>query len=604
MTAAALSGCAQTGSTIKVEATDTDEQVIYKAAHLVPTENQMAALQNEFIAFVHFGPNTFTRMEWGNGMEDPKIFNPSHIDTDQWCEALRDAGMKMVILTAKHHDGFVLWQSRYTTHGIMSSDYEGGKADIMKDLSASCQKYGLKLGVYLSPADLFQIESPDGLYGNLSPYTMRTIPREVEGRPFKCQKKFKFELDDYNEYFLSQLYELLTEYGPIHEVWFDGAHPKTKGGQKYNYAAWRELIRSLAPQATIFGREDIRWCGNEAGHTRDSEWNTLAVYDEDPRTADVFRDLYGDLGTKEVILGKERPYYLHYQPAETNTSIRDGWFYRDDEFQKTRTADDVFDIYERSVGGNSIFLLNIPPNREGLFSPRDVEVLKETGRRIHATYDTDLFAGAKVRKTPEEISITLREPVALNRIALREDIKRSGERVENFAVDALVDGTWQEIATATNIGYQRILRFPTLNASEFRIRILSSRLKPEILSIKGHYYDEPSKAENQTISALDKTAWSVVKSESGLVIDLGREENISAFSYTPSAGKAIVEGSLSVSKDGKVWTSAADFKFGNLVNDPSLRFFHLDAPVSARYLRLLSGSESQAIDRLEEMDIY
>src|SRR5574344_216012 len=346
--------CNQYANVIRVNDSDSPEKIIEKAAYVIPTKNQMNALKNEFIAFVHFGPNTFTRMEWGSGKEDSSIFTLKHADTDQWCRAMKSAGMKMVILTAKHHDGFVLWQSRYTKHGIMSTDFESGKGDIMKQLSESCRKYGLKLGVYLSPADLYQIECPEGLYGNLSKYTMREIPREIPGRPFKNKTKFNFVVDDYNEYFLNQLFELLTEYDPIDEVWFDGAHPKTKGGQKYNYEAWRKLIRTLAPNATIFGREDVRWCGNEAGYTRDKEWNVIH-YKENPDSMNVFMDLYGDLGTREVLVSQDKPFYLHYQPAETNTSIREGWFYRDDIYQKVRNADDVFDIYERSVGGNSIF---------------------------------------------------------------------------------------------------------------------------------------------------------------------------------------------------------------------------------------------------------
>ena len=293
-------------NTIKIEEGDSQELIIEKAAHVVPTPNQLAALQNEFIAFIHFGPNTFTRMEWGNGMEDPKIFDLKELDTDQWCEAMKAAGMKMVILTAKHHDGFVLWQSRYTKHGIMSSGFEDGKGDVLKDLSASCQKYGLKLGVYLSPADLFQIESPDGLYGNLSKYTKRTIPREVPGRPFANQTKFEFVVDDYNEYFLNQLFEVLTEYGPIHEVWFDGAHPKRKGGQTYNYPAWKELIHKLAPDAVIFGREDVRWCGNEAGGTRPTEWNVVP-YPADPDTMTQFADM-----TDAVLGGRDELYKGKY----------------------------------------------------------------------------------------------------------------------------------------------------------------------------------------------------------------------------------------------------------------------------------------------------
>ena len=500
-----LSACSQTQessmplqNTIKIEEGDSKELIIEKAAHVVPTPNQLAALQNEFIAFIHFGPNTFTRMEWGNGMEDPKIFDLKELDTDQWCEAMKAAGMKMVIFTAKHHDGFVLWQSRYTKHGIMSSNFRNGKGDILKDLSASCQKYGLKLGVYLSPADLFQIESPDGLYGNLSKYTKRTIPREVPGRPFANQTKFEFEVDDYNEYFLNQLFEVLTEYGPVHEVWFDGAHPKRKGGQTYNYPAWKELIHKLAPDAVIFGREDVRWCGNEAGGTRPTEWNVIS-YQADPDTMTQFADMTDPmLGDREQLYQAQ---YLHYQQAETNTSIREGWFYRDDTHQKVRSADDVFDIYERAVGGNSTFLLNIPPNRDGRFSPADVESLKETGKRIRETYGTDLLAGAKGPKEvldgkedtylcikDKEFTVTTPSPVTINRIMLQEAIATHSERVEKYAIDVWIDGAWKEIAVSTNIGYKRILRFPEVTTDKLRFRLLESRLTPAISHISAHHY--------------------------------------------------------------------------------------------------------------------
>ncbi len=487
-------------NTLKIEKGESNESIIYKAAHVVPTANQLEALRNEFIAFIHFGPNTFTRMEWGNGMEDPSIFDLKTLDTDQWCRSMKDAGMKMVILTVKHHDGFVLWQSRYTDHGIMSTGFRGGEGDVLKDLSESCKKYGLKLGVYLSPADLFQIEQPDGLYGNLSEYTKRTIPRKVPGRPFDNKTEFEFVVDDYNEYFLNQLFEILTEYGEIHEVWFDGAHPKRKGGQTYNYAAWRELIRILAPKAVIFGREDIRWCGNEAGGTRNTEWNVIA-YQENPDTASVFYDMTDeDLGSRKVLYEAN---YLHYQPAETNTSIREGWFYRDDDNQKVRSADDVFDIYERSVGGNSIFLLNIPPNREGEFSPRDLEVLQEVGELIRETYEANLFEDADgVREVLDddpdtyllldsgknEIVITLHGHKTINRLMLQEAIATHSERVEKHAVDAWIDNEWKEIAMATNIGYKRILRFPEVTTNKIRVRILESRLSPAISHVSAYYY--------------------------------------------------------------------------------------------------------------------
>ncbi len=491
------------GNTIQVETNDSNDRIMEKAAHVIPTANQWSALQNEFIAFVHFGPNTFTQVEWGNGYEDPKVFDLKQLDTDQWCEAMKAAGMKMAVLTAKHHDGFVLWQSRYTTHGVMSSPFREGKGDIMKDLSESCRKYGIKLGVYLSPADLYQIESPEGLYGNLSKYTLRTIPREIPGRPFKNPTRFQFEVDDYNEYFLNQLFELLTEYGPIHEVWFDGAHPKRKGNQQYNYAAWRQLIRTLAPEAVVFGKEDIRWCGNEGGNTRTTEWNVIP-YAEDPNTMNNFADLTAnDLGSREALYKHPKPYYLHYQPAETNTSIRAGWFYSNDQTQKVRSTDDVFDIYERSVGSNSIFMLNIPPNREGLFPERDVKVLREVGERIRHTYGTNLLHNAKgpkevldsktttytlLDKGPREIVLTLPKPVTLNRIVICEAITKYGERVEQHAVDAYIDGRWQEIAQATNIGHKRILRVPEVSTDRLRVRVTACRLSPAISSISAHYY--------------------------------------------------------------------------------------------------------------------
>jgi alpha-L-fucosidase len=488
--------------TVRVDPSDTEETVIKKAANLVPTPRQLEAMENGFIGFLHFGPNTFTQREWGTGFEDPAVFDLKELHTDEWCREMKEAGMKMVILTVKHHDGFCLWQTRYTTHGIMSSGYKDGKGDVLRELSESCREYGLKLGIYLSPADLYQIESPDGLYGNLSPKTMRTIPREVEGRPFENKTTFRFELDDYNEYYLNQLFELLTEYGPISEVWLDGAHPKRKGGQTYDYTAWREVIRTLAPDATVFGREDVRWCGNEAGETRDAEFNVV-TFDEDPAVMTAFEDMLGELGTREVYNSHAKPFYLHYLPAETDVSIRAGWFFSDDENQGVRSADNVFDIYERSVGGNSILLLNVPPNREGRFSERDASVLREVGRRIRETYGEGcgLLAGARGPKQAldgrqdtwakaDGMAVRLREPVTLNRILLREPVGAVGERIESFAVDARIEGCWTEVASGTNVGFRRIVRLPDITTDAIRIRILSSRAEPLLSGIEAYRYLE------------------------------------------------------------------------------------------------------------------
>lgn len=478
---------------------DTKETVINKAAHVVPNARQIKGLENEFIAFIHWGPNTFSGREWGSGMEDPKLFNPTGIDADQWVKTMKDAGMKMVVITVKHHDGYVLWQSRYTDHGIMQSPYMDGKADVFKELSEACAKYGMKLGVYLSPADLYQIESPEGNYGNLSKKTLRTIPREVEGRPFENPTKFQFVVDDYNEYFLNQLFELLTEYGPIYEVWFDGAQPKEKGGQTYDYNAWLELVHTLAPDAVVFGREDVRWVGNEAGATRDTEWNVVP-YEENPDSLNkgFNHSQDKDIGSIEML---QKAKYLHYQYPEVDTSIRDGWFWRDDDKQAVRSADDIFDIYERSVGGNSVLILNIPPNPDGRFSDRDVASLSEVGKRIKETYSVNLLEGWNA--APElldgdwltavpfegEIILTSSKPATFNRIALQEAVANAGERIAEHAVDAWIDGEWQEIARATNVGYKRILRFPDVTTDRLRIRLIDSRLTPQLSTVAAYHYN-------------------------------------------------------------------------------------------------------------------
>ncbi|TKG90811.1 alpha-1,3/4-fucosidase [Puteibacter caeruleilacunae] len=486
-------------STVKIEDGDSKQAIIEKAAKVVPTKNQYDYKKLEYTCFVHFGVNTFTRKEWGDGFENPKVFNLKNLDTDQWCRVAKEAGMKLVMFTAKHHDGFCLWQSRYTKHGVMSSPFKNGKGDVLKELSESCKKYGLKLGVYLSPADLYQIENKEGLYGNLSEYTERVIPRPVEGRPFKNKTTFTFKVDDYNEYMLNQLFECLTEYGPIHEVWFDGAHPKRKGGQKYNYLAWKKLIKTLAPEAVIFGKEDVRWVGNESGATRESEWD-IVTFPEDPRQMNMFPDMHGDIGSRSVLVNGT---YLHFLLSETDTSIREGWFYRDDDKQRVRSADDVFDIYERCVGGNTNLLLNIPPNREGRFSDEDVSVLIEVGKRIRETYGNDLLKKAKGDKAllddnddtyvlakngKGSFEITLPKTITLNRFVLQEAIHLQSQRIEKHALDAWVDGSWQQIAEATTVGYKRILRFPDVKTNKLRLRIIEGRSNPSVSAVSAHYY--------------------------------------------------------------------------------------------------------------------
>ena len=482
--------------------------LIRKATNVRPSPRQLAWQQGEFICFIHFGVNTFTAREWGTGKEDPKIFNPEKLDTGQWCRLMKAAGMTQAILTVKHHDGFCLWQTRYTTHSAASSRWRDGEGDVLRDLVDSCKKYGLKVGVYLSPADLYQIESPDGLYGNLSKYSERVIPRPVPGRPFRDKRTFKYVVDDYNEYFLNQLFELLTEYGPIHEVWFDGAHPKRKGGQKYTYAQWYEMIRELAPEAVIFGKgPDVRWCGNERGDTRDAEWSVIPI----SAPVDKFdwpdmtdQDL-GSLSKLKESLG--RGVYLHWYPAETDTSIRRGWFWRDEK-QRVKTTEHILDIWYRTVGGNTVLLLNVPPNRDGLFAERDSKVLTEIGRILRETFKTNLTEGATATAsdsrgagfeaanaldgdtmtcwmppdwtTQAELVITLDSPKTFNCVMFQEQIRDYGQRIAEFAVDAYVDGKWRQIAEGQTVGYKRICRTASVTADKVRIRILKSRVCPTI----------------------------------------------------------------------------------------------------------------------------
>lgn len=494
------------------------KDTILKAVSIRPSDRQLAWQEGEFICFIHFGVNTFTGREWGTGKEDPNIFNPERLDTDQWCRMMKAAGQTAAILTVKHHDGFCLWQTRYTEHSVVSSPWRDGKGDVLRDLVNSCKKYGLAVGIYLSPADLYQIESLTGLYGNQSKYSQRVIPRPIPGRPFQDERTFMFVVDDYNEYFLNQLFELLTEYGPIHEVWFDGAHPKRKGGQQYTYAQWYEMIRELAPEAVIFGKgPDVRWCGNEDGNTRAAEWSVIPISAQVDKFdwPDMTDEDLGSLAKLQDCLS--RGGYLHWYPAETNTSIRHGWFWRDEQ-QYVKTTEQILDIWYRSVGGNTVFLLNIPPNRDGLFPERDSKVLIEVGQILSQTFRSNLAEGATATAeacrgqgfeaanaldgntitcwmppdwtTQAELVVTLAGKKTFNRVMFQEQIRDYSQRIARFAIDAYVDGQWRQIAEGQTVGYKRICRTPTVTAEKVRIRVLDCRLCPTISNF-GLYYALP-----------------------------------------------------------------------------------------------------------------
>ncbi len=455
---------------------------------VTPSERQIALQEMEMYAFIHFTVNTFTGREWGDGKESPEIFNPEKLDADQWVSALKEAGMKGLILTCKHHDGFCLWPSQYTRHSVASSPYKGGKGDVVKEVSDACRKAGLKFGVYLSPWDRNNV-----LYGS--------------GK-------------DYDDYFVHQLTELLTLYGEVFSVWFDGACGEGTNGKKqyYDWDRYYAAIRSLQPGACIHVcGPDVRWCGNEAGDTRESEWSVVPRRTMDTEKVasasqqsdnEEFRQRKisahdRDLGSRQAL---ENEMELIWYPAEVNTSIRPGWFWHAHENDKVRPLEELVHIYEHSVGGNATFLLNIPPTDEGLFHEADVQRLKEFGAYLADAYGTNLLPGAQLSASPAaegfgieniredsdaacylpaaegegaEIVIRWETPKTFRRIVLKENIRMS-QRVERFAVDVEADGQWQQVFEGTVIGHKRIVTLPATTAAALRIRVTDARVAPTI----------------------------------------------------------------------------------------------------------------------------
>ena len=467
----------------------TDEQLI----QVVPSPRQLALQKMEFYAFVHFTVNTFTDREWGDGTEDEAVFNPTEFDAEQWVLALESAGMRGLILTCKHHDGFCLWPSAVTAHCVKNSPWKNGEGDIVREVSDACRAHGLKFGVYLSPWDRNQ-----PLYG--------------QGKA-------------YDDYFCAQLTELLTGYGEIFSVWFDGACGEGPNGKKqvYDWDRYYALIRELQPGAAIsVCGPDIRWCGNEAGHTRPSEWSVLPTgFGEAPEVAAqsqkedsaAFRErridaTQEDLGSRELLLNATG---FKWSPCETNTSIRPGWFYHASEDEKVRTPENLTELWFRSVGGNSTLLLNIPPDRRGLFHENDVRALGEMGENLRRIFAVNLARDASF-EAPDDgyhtaealrqdsydayykpfdgenaptVTLTFPEARTVSVLSIKEHIPM-GQRIERFAADARIGGEWREIGSGTTVGYRKILRFDPVTADAVRIRILDSRVCP-VLSFVGAY---------------------------------------------------------------------------------------------------------------------
>ena len=448
------------------------EQKVDMAARLIPTPQQLSWQQMELTAFLHFGINTFTGREWGDGKEDPALFNPSELNAEQWVRTLKEAGFKMVLLTAKHHDGFCLWPTATTKHSVASSPWKKGQGDVVRELRKACDKYDMKFGVYLSPWD-----RNAECYGD--------SPR-------------------YNDFFIRQLTELLTNYGEVHEVWFDGANGEGPNGRKqvYDWEAFYKTIQRLQPKAVmaIMG-DDVRWVGNEKGLGRETEWSatvlTPGIYtrsEENNTRLGVFSKAK-DLGSRSMLAEATE---LFWYPSEVDVSIRPGWFYHAEEDTKVKSLKHLSDIYFQSVGYNSVLLLNIPPDRRGLIHEADVKRLKD-----FAAYRKRVFADNRVVKGRKEWNAvsgsekiySLKSESEINVVMLQEDIAK-GQRVESFAIEVLTEQGWQEVGQGTTVGYKRLLRFPAVKASQLKVKINECRLSAHISQV-GAFYATPLQEDNQ-----------------------------------------------------------------------------------------------------------
>jgi alpha-L-fucosidase len=486
-TSVALAAPGEAPSRIPVSSSDTEDDLVRKASQVRPTARQIAWQNLGRTAFLHFGVNTFTGLEWGTGDEDPDVFQPVGLDTDQWARALRDGGFELAILTVKHHDGFVLYPSRYTDHSVASSGWRGGRGDVLRSFTDSMRRHGIKVGVYVSPAD--ENQYLHGVYANGSARTERTIPTLVDGDDRTDPRAFTLDATDYGAHMLNQLYEVLTEYGPVDEVWFDGAQGRIPPDkvEKYDWDSWYALVRALAPDASIaVSGPDVRWVGNEGGLAREDEWSVVPVTGKDNgRTDYALAYDAPDEGSRAALVAA-RPVadYLQWWPAECDVSIRDGWFYHAD--QQPKTVAELTDIYFRSVGRNSVLLLNIPPDTQGLLPAADVVRLREFRERVDRELPEDLGRGAVVRSSPGVFTVDLGAEREVDRIRLAEDI-RHGQQVESFVVEAYGAGAWSRVAGAGTIGASRILLLPApVRARRWRLRVTRSRQTARIAEFALH----------------------------------------------------------------------------------------------------------------------
>lgn len=575
----------------------------------VPEPKQVEWQQMETYAFIHFGLNTFNDREWGYGDTDPKTFNPTNLDCEQWAQTLVKAGMKGVILTAKHHDGFCLWPFEGTDYSVKNSPWKNGQGNVVKELSEACKKYGLKFAVYLSPWDRHQAN-----YGT----------------------------PEYLPYFYAQLHDLLTNYGPVFEVWFDGANGGDGwyGGAKdirtidrknyYNYPRIYEMLDSIQPQAIIFsdGGPGCRWVGNEKGFAGATNWSFLRKGEVHPGYDKSYELQYG------------HPDGNQWVPAECDVSIRPGWFYHPEEDDRVKSPDQLVDLYYRSVGHNATLLLNFPVDRRGLIHPVDSANAVRFHEMIQQQLKTNLVAGMTPKVSNErggdfvasaltddnfdtywatedgvttaDIEFLFDTPTRMNRMMLQEYIPL-GQRVKAFVVEYLDKDTWLPVKLneeTTTIGYKRLLRFETVETKGIRIRITDARgplclssvrvydagnvsdsFVEKVEDIESLPYLLPDVKADEAAKASDKQAQTTCFVEGDrLLIELQEERLVSSLHFLPDQGEpnkgliANYEIRVGVSKDA-VNQLVKSGEFSNIQNNPVMQsvFF---TPVKARYIEL------------------
>ena len=550
-----------------------------------PNARHMEWYRRGRTAFLHFTVNTFTDREWGDGTEDPAIFNPTELDCDQWAKAIKDAGMKGMVLTAKHHDGFCLWPTATTEHSVAHSSWREGKGDVVRELSEACRKHGLKFGVYLSPWD----------------------------RNAKCYG----DSPAYNALFIAQLTELLTNYGRVDEVWFDGACAEGPNGkrQEYDWINILATIDSLQPNAvTAIMGDDVRWVGNEGGRGRTTEWSVTPYTPQsiaggvESNAALGLEEMSRDLGSRDLVAKASG---VNWYPSEVDVSIRPGWFYHSWQDDQVRSVANLVDIYFSSVGRNSVLLLNIPPDRRGLIHEIDAERIEAFGNYLTQNFDDNLIDGtAKYWKAHKGDchEFKVRDGAIINTLLLQEDISR-GQRVESFTVEAFTNGRWQHLTSGTTIGYKRLLRFSDCRAERIRVTIDECRSTANIANV-ALYQIENLEDKNRVVvtseiatdewkvvgidshEAIDNNLTTVWRSEGlmPMTIDMGEVVEIEGFCYAPAA-----EGSLgtifrynfAVSLDGATWSECiTDGEFSNIKHNPIPYYVNFGRSYAARYLRL------------------